>query len=292
MKLLTLASPLLAILTIIANCQGFVFYPAPQRCRPADNHHHRNKKAIKNHHCQHQEEQPCAPAPAAMVQFEQVFYQHPTTNWMRQLVSSEPRRTWALENVTFRWEAELVLLVGASMSGKSTALRLITVAMMTEHQELVPTHGSIHVSAPPIYRDATKLPPDALGKKEHWTVAERLANCPQLLFALGLAESADKTSSQLSVSEQYKLAIAELCLNNAAVTDESPIPPPILLLDEWLDKEPTSIVRAVEEALETFVAATKAVVCVVTHKTDRWRTQNRWELRRGQVVNRPEIRTL
>jgi ABC-type lipoprotein export system ATPase subunit len=289
MKLLT--SPLLAILTILANCQGFVFYPAPQTCRLADSNHHKNKKAIKNHQC-HQEES-CDSASAAMVQFDQVYYQHPTTNWMRQLVSSEPRRTWALENVTLHWEAELVLLVGASMSGKSTALRLITMAMMTEHQELVPTHGSIHVSAPPIYRDATKLPPDPLGKKEHWTVAERLANRPQLLPALALAESADKTWSQLSVSEQYKLAIAELCLNNAAVTDELLIPPPpILVLDEWLDKEPTSIVRAVEEALETFVAATNAVVCVVTHKTDRWRTQNRWELRRGKVVRRPEIRTL
>jgi ABC-type transport system involved in cytochrome bd biosynthesis fused ATPase/permease subunit len=60
---------------------------------------------------------------------------------------------------------------------------------------------------------------------------------------------------------------------------------PILLLDEWLDKEPTSIVHAIEDALEIFVAATQAVVCVVTHQRHRWKTLNRWELRQGKVVS-------
>jgi energy-coupling factor transporter ATP-binding protein EcfA2 len=297
----------LAILATVtaSTCQGFQFNDAP-RTSSLVTDHKRKISRIEDHraHPQYQHK-----ATAAVVQFEQVFHQHSSNNWARQLFSSEPIRTWALENVTFCWEAELVLLVGASMSGKSTALQLMRTAAPAasppppprEEQQppskpMVvqqrPTRGSVHVSTPPIYLDATKLA--VARNKDDWTVRERLAPRPRLLPALALTECADKTLSQLSVSEQYKLAIAELCMNNAVLvrndddesSEEALLPAaPILLLDEWLDKEPTSIVHAIEDALEIFVAATQAVVCVVTHQRDRWKTLNRWELRQGKVVS-------
>jgi ABC-type lipoprotein export system ATPase subunit len=219
---------------------------------------------------------------AAVVQFEQVYFQH-ANSWIRQLASSEPRRTWALENVTFTWESELVLLVGDSSSGKSTALQLIMSAS-TDNQPMmmVPTHGAVHISTRPIYRDTFQNLAVSARNHHDVTVSQRLAQRPTLVQALSLESCRDKTLAQLSLSEQYKLALAEqLCMVGSKAEE-----PPILLLDEWLDKEPTSIVTAVEDALQTFVAVTKGVVCVVTHKSDRWKTKNRMELRRGKIVGR------
>lgn len=203
----------------------------------------------------------------ATVTFDQVYFQY-QSDWIRRLVSSEPRRRWSLENVSFHWESELVLLVGASSSGKSTALQLMSDAAMA------PTHGCVLVSSPPIYMEAGKI---SRGRpKEEWTTRERLGERPNLLKAFQLTTAADKTSSQLSVSDHYKLRLAEVCIGAPDA--------PILLLDEWLDKEPTAIVTAVEAALQSFVDETNAIVVVVTHKVDRWTTRNRMELRSGKLV--------
>jgi ABC-type dipeptide/oligopeptide/nickel transport system ATPase subunit len=112
--------------------------------------------------------------------------------------------------------------------------------------------------------------------------------------------------SQLSPSEQYRFEIVRACLqsmstaaleragtnatndanctkntnnmneidgrcdNDDDVTVEVSVTSPILLLDEWLDKEPTSIVQTVERALLRLLNETGAIVCVVTHKPERW----------------------
>lgn len=213
----------------------------------------------------------------ATITFDQVYYQH-KSHWTRRLLSSEPRRKWALENLSFHLKSELVLLVGASACGKSTALQLMCTNMNQEHHDpkMAPTHGTIHVSSPPIYIGTGKL--FDTSEKEDWSIRSRLQKRPNLVEALQLASCANKTSSQLSLSEQYKLRLAEFCI----VAPDAPI----LLLDEWLDNEPTSIVSAVEAALQSFVAKTNGIVVVVTHKKDRWKTRNSIELRSGKLVER------
>ena len=74
--------------------------------------------------------------------------------FQRRLFSSVPRREYALHNVSFSLNAELLLLTGASSSGKSTILKLIS-------GEELPSQGRVDVSvdsstltaAKPIYLD-------------------------------------------------------------------------------------------------------------------------------------------
>ncbi len=74
------------------------------------------------------------------VTLNQVWQSYPETLW-RKLFSSVPRRPHALANVTLTVEGgQLLILQGASSSGKSTILRLIA-------GEEIPVQGSVIVSA-------------------------------------------------------------------------------------------------------------------------------------------------
>ena len=56
-------------------------------------------------------------------------------------------------------------------------------------------------------------------------------------------------------------------VNNVVVA----VPAPLLLLDEWLDKETSGVIQSVQDALVRLVDATGAVVISITHKPERWR---------------------
>jgi hypothetical protein len=106
-----------------------------------------------------------------------------------------------------------------------------------------------------------------------------------------------QTRFQLSTSDDYKfeilLACIESMLRNARQNDlpsgESltPLPSPLLLLDEWLDKETSQVVTRLQDCLNS-LARSGAVVCVVTHKPERWNLdQVNWlKIHKGKLLNR------
>ena len=67
-------------------------------------------------------------------------------------------------------------------------------------------------------------------------------------------------------------------------------PAPLLLLDEWLDKETSVVIQNVQASLEAVVEQTGAIVIAVTHKPERWKlstshsTTSRVILSRGKLV--------
>jgi energy-coupling factor transporter ATP-binding protein EcfA2 len=73
----------------------------------------------------------------SQVEFQQVSQQYPET-LARRLFSSVPRREFALHNVSFTLQSELTLLTGASSSGKSALMKIIS-GIET------PTQGYFHI---------------------------------------------------------------------------------------------------------------------------------------------------
>ena len=92
-----------------------------------------------------------------------------------------------------------------------------------------------------------------------------------------------KTPAQLSPSENFRLGLAEACLQSSVThmrkttssstpaTKTYTLPAPIILLDEWLDFETSSISSKVEEAVLKLVQETGAVVICATHKPNLWK---------------------
>jgi len=147
----------------------------------------------------------------------------------------------ALDDLTMEVErGEFVFLVGASGSGKSTALRLIL-------RETRPSSGKIHVAG----RDLTKISPwkvpllrrqigvvfqdfrlllnktvfenvafaqQVIGKPRH----QIYSNVPDVLEMVGLEGKEKRLPHELSGGEQQRVAIARAFVNR----------PPILLADE------------------------------------------------------------
>src|SRR5690625_304205 len=147
----------------------------------------------------------------------------------------------ALDDLTMEVErGEFVFLVGASGSGKSTALRLVL-------REARPSSGKIHVAG----RDLTKISPwkvpllrrqigvvfqdfrlllnktvfenvafaqQVIGKPRH----QIYSNVPDVLEMVGLGGKEKRLPHELSGGEQQRVAIARAFVNR----------PPILLADE------------------------------------------------------------
>jgi energy-coupling factor transporter ATP-binding protein EcfA2 len=80
-----------------------------------------------------------------------------------------------------------------------------------------------------------------------------------------------KALAQLSVSELYRLALVQACLQSLALwlpyhvghdCDHCiALPAPILLLDEWLDTEPSVVVQSVQQALEGLCRRANVETC-------------------------------
>jgi ABC-type dipeptide/oligopeptide/nickel transport system ATPase subunit len=71
------------------------------------------------------------------VEFQQVSQQYPET-LARRLFSSVPRREFALHNVSWTMQSELTLLTGASSSGKSALMKIVSGVE-------TPVQGSVHI---------------------------------------------------------------------------------------------------------------------------------------------------
>lgn len=101
----------------------------------------------------------------------------------------------------------------------------------------------------------------------------------------------------LSTSQVYLCRIGEACLEsilaNAAAVSQPPndpstskipekeerLPAPILLLDEWLDTETSTVVQTVQSTLHELSSHGAVIICV-THKPQLFSSSRNGELRR------------
>jgi len=158
----------------------------------------------------------------------------------------------------------------------------------------------------------------ALWQDVSHALTDKLCHCLDLSkILLDSPEWMDQTTtSQLTTSEHYRLQLLIACLQSCmgnmvadakaeadlvlAAADCSTtqsttnkgrssistisFPAPVLLLDEWMDTETTTVVQAVQHSLVQLVDH-GAVVLSATHKADRWKTPySRIILSRGQLV--------
>ena len=72
-----------------------------------------------------------------------------------------------------------------------------------------------------------------------------------------------KKQSELTPSENYKYGLVQACIQSIDWKKPSA---PILLMDEWMDLETSSVVRIVEEAILHLTNEAGAIVLCVTHK--------------------------
>jgi energy-coupling factor transporter ATP-binding protein EcfA2 len=225
---------------------------------------------------------------------DQVSLQYPDT-LARRLFSSVPRRDFAVHNVSLTLEQEIVLLQGASSSGKSALMKL-----MAGHEK--PTSGSAKNSgrATPIWladkpdHDNQNSVQSLFGKEARRFIkptpldARLDNNCVSIVTSTFSrlvhldpdSKSFQQTPAQLSPSENYKIRLAIACLqsclpglqwNHINKEAVATLPAPILLLDEWLDSETRETSSKVERALLELVQSTGAVILCATHKPNLWK---------------------
>ena len=261
--------------------------------------------------------QPCqsfsTTPPAEVIEFvpstvivDQVSLQYPVT-LARRLFSSVPRREFAVDNVSCRFSSEIVLLQGASSSGKSALMKVIlgqdkatsgTVSiecsnLQEQSDDLWNAKPVMLAEKPPFdnqrsIRTILQVTPHKLGL-ETTKLEEKFAQ-----LVLLDAKLWDKKPADLSPSENYRLRLAEAamdsCLANfipsSSRTDKLVLllPAPILLLDEWMDFETRDSSSKVEESLLHLVETTGAVVMSATHKPHLWKKLESPTLQTSQMT--------
>jgi ABC-type multidrug transport system ATPase subunit len=225
---------------------------------------------------------------SSKVSLENVTRQYPLT-LARKLFSSVPYRQDAVKDLTICMSG-LTLLTGASSSGKSTLLKLV--AGIDQ-----PTEGSVCVSTRPFYLDqfTTTLEEAAPESTIHDILSKEcshLATDMSEMLVAELCERLDLDSnqrhSQLSTSNNYQLQLARASLKSMTMlASPATIAAPIILLDEWLDKEPSVVIQKVQTGLER-LADMGSVIVAITHYPDRWKTNTatkRLTLCRGEVLS-------
>ncbi len=230
------------------------------------------------------------------VTLESVSQSYPESFW-RKMTSSVPRRKCALDNVSLVFDAESVtLLVGESSAGKSTILRLITGnERPTLGQVKISNLGTTLTVARPISLDSRPSYRQNEVVEAIWTkaippistIADSSSNAMEYLRDLSdvLKLPLQSKIMDLSMSEVYLCRLGEACLESTTdhanssngksivsmptIMDEDTLAPqlpaPILLLDEWLDNETSTVVQRVLASLEDLADFGAVVVCV-THK--------------------------
>lgn len=232
------------------------------------------------------------------VHLENVCLQYPVT-LARRLFSSVPRRDYAVDHVTLSLTpCEVVLLQGASSSGKSALMKLILgQEQPTEGTVTIKSESEGKIAAIPVYL-ADKPPIDNTNTVQQilQQAAQKGANLGELgadfvlqlmliqsiCQCIGIDEAVlSQKPAHLSPSQNYRIRLAEACLKSSVPVDTYyatllqgqilQIPAPILLLDEWMDFETRDSSQKVEESILQLLKETGAVVICATHKPDLWR---------------------
>ena len=226
------------------------------------------------------------------VTLDNVSKSYPDTIW-RKLTSSTPRREWALDDFSLQASQELLILKGASSSGKSTILRMIL-------GDEEPTKGKVSIDCLK-HNNCHPPKPILLDQKPNQQFAGNSKALQSILLESinvhgsnpGLKDShsdvvVDELASlskldlstkalDLSPSECYKAQILRATIESTyskAFLSQTEndimvnIPAPVLLLDEWMDTEPSSIIQNVQNLLETLADQCGATILSVTHKPD------------------------
>jgi ABC-type lipoprotein export system ATPase subunit len=210
-------------------------------------------------------------------------------------------------------------MVGASSSGKSALLKLIgglqqpTSGTVTISSSSTTTnHSNVNSKALPILLDerpvygnqrtVESILRDAMASSSSSyssSLPDSLLLLDEVLDIFGL--SLHQKALELSPSETYRCRLAEACLqsmlHNSIKNTSSPppeetvsFPAPILLLDEWMDTETSTVVQNVQPSLQTLVER-GAVIISVTHKPHLYQTTNermrRITLSRGAILSCP-----
>ena len=220
---------------------------------------------------------------------EQVSHSYPST-LLRSLFSSVPKREYAIRNITLHIDSGMLLLLGASSSGKSTILRIVAGIES-------PVSGSVTWDPPavrPVYLDRR---PEKDTSRTVQTILNRLStvsNDSREAFIAHVCETVgfgarelESTPSELSPSDNYRFGLICATLKStlpALSHLEKGVPSPILLLDEWMDLETSSIVHRVEESICNLTNQ-GAVVLYVTHKPQLFLKPHRSiTLCRGEIL--------
>ena len=242
-----------------------------------------------------------------------VSHAYPDSFW-RKMTSSVPRRKFSLEDVTWTFDSNhLHLLTGVSSSGKSTILRLIAstedpvagrlCVSTIANDDDTESYRSDDQHARPVILDTRPSYRESDSIADIWRGRQRVRSQDdddiyhEFLSTL-LQLPLQSKVSELSTSQVYMCRLGEACLDSSIFgdatdvkTDEAKIksfvPAPILLIDEWLDAEPTTVVQSVQKALQSLVASGAVVICV-THKPERFHNSHlcRIVLSRGKVISR------
>jgi hypothetical protein len=89
----------------------------------------------------------------------------------------------------------------------------------------------------------------------------------------------EKKPSQMSSSKSFRCRLAEASLQSmrhphgVSTSSSQQLPAPVILLDEWMDRETSSVIRKVQTSLERLVDRGAVIVCV-THKPHLYNTDN------------------
>lgn len=205
------------------------------------------------------------------VSFDKVSQSYPET-WFRTLFSSVPRREFALEDFSFEFTNGFWVVIGASSSGKSTILRLLSGQEEPVSGEIV-FDADTGGTSTPVYLQQEKL------KASSW---KQLDNNNEMSSYLAQLVNIDLTKPPSTTSDLYKYELVRASLESisstaAAETDEptttTTTKGPILLLDEWMDLETSDTVHKVESAIVELVQKAGAVVVCVTHKPNLFASQ-------------------
>lgn len=204
----------------------------------------------------------------AQIVFNNVSFQYSADAWWRPLVSATPRRRqYAIQDLNIEWNGpRVLLLVGASSSGKSTVLHVV------QNPQSVDI-GNIRVVGSACCWGMAKF-----GRaQQQEPLREQLLHCEdgdRLLDVVGLSDLSEMSPDDLSPSERFRFELAREASNRCN----------IFLLDEWLDNEPTSTIRTVEKALYAIAEETAGIVCVVTHRPERFLCRDRITMLFGCLV--------
>lgn len=206
------------------------------------------------------------------IHFKDVSHRYEET-FLRNLMSSVPRREYSVQNINLDLVG-LVLFTGSSSSGKSTLFKLIqgdiepdtgTVTIDTEGTQSAP----VYLDQKPLLgngkRTLTEFICDELGPQQR--LNQKYLVYVADLFGFSPWNLENTILQELSQSQIYNLSLTVASLKSCPGWD---VGAPILLLDEWLDKEASAVIHGVQKKLEK-AAHDGALIGVITHRPERWR---------------------